>query len=260
MNWFYVENGKSVGPIGDDQFRQLFQTGKVGPDTLIWREGMAEWKPAREAGPGAPAPAFSPVSTLNAVAPEGHKFCAQCGNSFPQDEMMKYENLFVCVNCKPLFLQKLKEGVRVSSGAAYGGFWIRLGAKIIDGIILMILYMVIVMPLTVGLSVLAGRGNSVNPGLTIALALIPYVINLGINIAFSTFFIGKFGATPGKMACGLKVISPDGSKMTYMKAFLRYLGEMVSGLTLSIGYLIAAWDEEKRTLHDRICNTRVVRA
>jgi hypothetical protein len=38
----------------------------------------------------------------------------------------------------------------------------------------------------------------------------------------------------------------------------RYFAKMLSSLTLLIGYIIAAFDEEKRSLHDRICNTRVV--
>jgi uncharacterized membrane protein YjgN (DUF898 family) len=51
MNWFYVEGGKSVGPISEDKLSGLIGEGKVSPETLVWREGMAEWKPCREAGP-----------------------------------------------------------------------------------------------------------------------------------------------------------------------------------------------------------------
>ncbi len=58
---------------------------------------------------------------------------------------------------------------------------------------------------------------------------------------------------------GLKVIRSDGSPISYWRAFGRYLGTQLSSLTLMIGYIIAAFDDEKRALHDHICDTRVVR-
>jgi uncharacterized RDD family membrane protein YckC len=61
------------------------------------------------------------------------------------------------------------------------------------------------------------------------------------------------------MACGLKVVTPEGDKITYLRAFGRYFAKIVSSLTLLIGFIMAAFDDEKRALHDRICDTRVVR-
>ncbi|HDH05175.1 MAG TPA: RDD family protein, partial [Nitrospirae bacterium] len=78
-------------------------------------------------------------------------------------------------------------------------------------------------------------------------------------LAYTTFFLGKFAATPGKMACGLKVLRADGESVSYWRAAGRHLAEFVSSLTLMIGYLMAAFDSEKRALHDRMCNTRVIK-
>ena len=88
--------------------------------------------------------------------------------------------------------------------------------------------------------------------------LIPFV---GIMLAafYYIFFHGKFGATPGKMACGLKVVRADGSKLTYGRAMGRFFGDILSGIILGIGYLMIAFDDEKRALHDRICDTRVIK-
>jgi uncharacterized RDD family membrane protein YckC len=86
-------------------------------------------------------------------------------------------------------------------------------------------------------------------------------ITMGIAVAYYTFFVGKFGATPGKMATSLLIVNADGSKVSYAKALGRYFAtEFISGcFTLGIGYLMVAWDPEKRALHDRICGTRVIR-
>ena len=57
----------------------------------------------------------------------------------------------------------------------------------------------------------------------------------------------------------LKIVRPDGAPITYLRAFGRYFAEILSTLILFIGFMMAGWDEEKRALHDRICDTRVIR-
>jgi uncharacterized RDD family membrane protein YckC len=248
MDWYYVEGGKSAGPVSEEQLVELTRSGKVAPDTLVWREGLGEWKLCREAGLKvfeASVPGTAPGAPTQP--------CVQCGNFFPQDEMMRFENSWVCVNCKPIFLQKLKEGVKTDNAFVYGGFWIRFGAKFIDGILLQIVNYAVIIPL----AGLAGGGDS---AVVFGLAwLLQIILGFVINIGYQVYFLGKYGATPGKMACRLKIVNPDGSPITYWKAFGRFWGEMLSSFTLLIGYLIAAWDQEKRSLHDRVCNTRVIR-
>ena len=80
---------------------------------------------------------------------------------------------------------------------------------------------------------------------------------LVLSIAYTTYFLGEYSATPGKMACGLKVVRPDGEKISYGRAFGRFFAEFLSSIISGIGYLMVAFDGEKRALHDRICDTRV---
>lgn len=86
------------------------------------------------------------------------------------------------------------------------------------------------------------------------------MITWSIHIAYPTYFLGKYSATFGKMACGLKVVRPDGEKISYARACARFFAEFLSSIILGIGYLMVAFDEERRALHDRICDTRVVKA
>ena len=85
------------------------------------------------------------------------------------------------------------------------------------------------------------------------------LVHFAIAISYEVFFLGKYGATPGKMACKLRVVMPDGSPISYGRAFGRFFAYILSKLILMIGLLIAAFDGEKRALHDHICGTRVVR-
>jgi uncharacterized RDD family membrane protein YckC len=60
------------------------------------------------------------------------------------------------------------------------------------------------------------------------------------------------------MALKVHVVTADGGRVSYARALGRYFAKLLSAFTLLIGYIIAAFDPERRALHDRICNTRVV--
>jgi len=176
------------------------------------------------------------------------KNCSQCGKVYFEDELIQFGDALVCGQCKPLFVQKLREGVTVAGEMVYAGFWIRFGAKFIDGIILGV----------VGFAL--GFFVSFIVRHTVAVAVLENILSFALSVAYATYFIGTYSATPGKMACGLKVVRPDGEKISYARACGRFFAEFVSSITLTIGYIMAAFDEEKRALHDRICDTRVVKA
>jgi hypothetical protein len=44
MNWYYAAEGQRVGPVDEDAIRQLAREGRLTPDTLVWHQGMEEWK------------------------------------------------------------------------------------------------------------------------------------------------------------------------------------------------------------------------
>ena len=85
-----------------------------------------------------------------------------------------------------------------------------------------------------------------------------FLIQLGLSLAYDVYFLTTKGATPGKMALGLKVTRADGGPISAGLAVGRFFAKILSSLTLCIGFLIAAFDREKRSLHDHICGTRVV--
>jgi uncharacterized RDD family membrane protein YckC len=89
--------------------------------------------------------------------------------------------------------------------------------------------------------------------------VITTLLGFGIGVAYCLFFIPRYQATPGKMALGLKIVRADGSPLSKGRIVGRYFAELVSGMILMIGYIIAAFDDQKRALHDMICDTRVIK-
>lgn len=257
MAWYFLEEDrKQTGPISDADFKSLVEAGKIRDDTLVWQEGMADWQPYSAVAGPAPIPTERPAETaspdkLNLKRPAGR--CRECGRHFPPEDLVTISGRQICADCKPIVLQKMREGLHQTGEFEYGGFWIRAVAKILDGLILGVVNFLMGAAADFMIGIMQAAGGT---GGTVSIGL--GLIQTAIGAAYTTFFIGRFGATPGKMACGLRVIRPDGDNVSYLRAFARHFAEWLSGIILFIGYLMAAFDREKRALHDHICDTRVI--
>jgi uncharacterized RDD family membrane protein YckC len=225
MNWYYALNGQQQGPVSADDLSSLLSSGTITPETLIWKEGMSDWLPLSTA-----APEVTAAGTVGGPA-------------------------------KDLSVQQMREGVDAAaqSGMQFAGFWIRLVAKFIDGILLAIVnsgvnYLIFG---TASLTLVDPNTGEIIAEEMAALGLMT-AVNTGIHFAYAVGLIGTYGATLGKMAVGIKIVTAEGGKVSYLRAFCRELSEIISGLILLVGYIIAAFDSEKRTLHDHICSTRVI--
>lgn len=76
--WYWSENGQQQGPCDSKQLKELARAGRIRPDSLVWKSGMAEWTPASgvqglwEGIAPAPAPTDSvppPVPPVRSVSP-----------------------------------------------------------------------------------------------------------------------------------------------------------------------------------------------
>ena len=121
----------------------------------------------------------------------------------------------------------------------YAGFWIRLGAGVIDLLILGCVAGIIAYFLPA-------------PAIWVTSGLV-------ISIAYWLGFWIWRGQTPGKMAAGIKVIRTDSSPVKWQCALRRFLGYIVSAMTLFIGFVWVAFDDRKQGIHDKIADTYVVK-
>src|SRR5438105_983048 len=100
MEWHYAENGQRRGPVSQQELDDLVCSGKLPPTSLVWRQGMTDWQPYAATELGAP-----PILAGGNTAP-----CVECGQVFSTDDLLRYENSWVCAKCKPIFFQRVKEG------------------------------------------------------------------------------------------------------------------------------------------------------
>jgi len=153
-----------------------------------------------------------------------------------------------------------------SSAFRYGGFWIRFGARIVDGIVVGVPFMIVAALLIPNLlrTATEARGQ-VNPAFA-AFGLSFFLLAFLVGGCYEVLMLKLRSATLGKIACGLKVVRPGGGGLSWGVCFGRFF--MWNVITSGIPYLnsvlmlvssiMLGVDDEKRALHDRVCDTRVI--
>ncbi len=48
--WYAGVNGQQIGPLTPEAFRQQIAAGGITPETLVWKQGMANWCAAQQVG------------------------------------------------------------------------------------------------------------------------------------------------------------------------------------------------------------------
>lgn len=134
----------------------------------------------------------------------------------------------------------------------YAGFWIRVGAALIDTVLMMI----IIIPL---LSFIYGKEYWISDSLLFGFwdLMFGYILPA---IAVILFWIYK-SATPGKMALRLRIVdAATGQSVSAGRLIGRYLGYYVSTIPLFLGLIWVGIDKRKQGWHDKIVGTVVVRS
>lgn len=232
MSWYYASRGERLGPVAEEEFARLVAERTVREDTLVWTSGMPGWRPWREIQATAALPPPLPATAGGLRAPVA------------------------------------AAAIDPRAFVVYGGFWLRVVARIIDGVILWFVGQV-VGALVLGVvapdlikSFALSPGEQPSPeqvGVMLRAMAIVFVTSLVVGLLYDLLFIRKMAATPGKLALGLRLERADGAPLSYGRIIGRHFGVMLSGLLFGIGHLLAAFDKEKRALHDHLCDTRVVR-
>lgn len=266
MQWYYATNGQRQGPVTETEFERLVRDGVIRADTLVWRQGMPDWVPYSQVAPVAPpsgsavTPILSGVSgAAGASVEDDTAVCVVSGKRYPKREMIQYEGEWVSAEHRDAFFQRMREGVSQPGELRWAGFWIRVLAKIIDGVALWAVALLIGQLFGANTTVPVSLEDPAALGEFMARQGLSMLVNIAVALLYSWFFLSRFQATPGKMALGLKVVRGDGSALSTSRIIGRHFSEYLSSLILGIGYLIVAFDDQKRGLHDHICDTRVIK-
>lgn len=133
----------------------------------------------------------------------------------------------------------------------YAGFWIRVGATLIDSVLFLIVFSI---PLTLIYGMDYWTATETPGGFWDA--LIQYILPIALTVWFWTKYLG----TPGKMLLRLRVVDAEsGQAISTPKAIGRYFGYYVSILAFMLGFIWVGIDKKKQGFHDKLAGTVVVR-
>ena len=163
---------------------------------------------------------------------EGSQFCYSCGLPLTGEN----------ARASPRVVAAFQQGTP-------GGFWVRAVAIVIDFIVLTVLDW--------GIYLLLGEDFSTYSDYDAPLVFADLVI-LVTNLLYAPVLIGLWSTTIGKRALNLYVLRADGTRCGFGLALGRSVASILSALMLGIGYLMVAFREDKRALHDLIAGTAVI--
>jgi len=144
--------------------------------------------------------------------------------------------------------------------ALRGGFGLRFMAFAVDHFVLFLLFVIFVVCGLLAIELAPGRNMEYSYGNLLKLVF-PTLVPLGLTLSLTyfSFFHGAWGQTIGKMIFGLRVIRTDGQPLTFVRALARTLSYALSAIPFFLGFLWVGFTPSKRSWHDRITGTMVVR-
>lgn len=190
--------------------------------------------------------------------PENILYCSRCGTP-------NIASATFCQKCGASLGPSLAAAPAVSypqavPAAGYGGFWIRLVAAIIDGIILS------VATWPIRMLFFAGVGDYF-PGSTdgadyhrAVFAVLPAVWGASGLVSWlyeALLTSSPWQGTVGKKVLNLRVTDEAGNRISFARATGRHFAKYLSAMILFIGYIMIAFTDRKRGLHDIIAGTLV---
>jgi uncharacterized RDD family membrane protein YckC len=191
------------------------------------------------------------VCANHAEVAEGVRRCARCGTPYCPDCTVDIQGRPYCATCKTEQLLDVRSGVDYTrlDLASVGR---RFAALIIDSLLT-------VMPLYILMLVLMfstmGADGQPNPYASFIFLPMMFVQLVYEGLMFAL----KDGQTVGKMAMKVRVVRADGTSMgtglSWGRAAMKFI---LSGCLSIIDFIPAFFTAERTTLHDMVCNTRVI--
>jgi uncharacterized RDD family membrane protein YckC len=126
----------------------------------------------------------------------------------------------------------------ISPPVRYAGFWIRLFASFLDGVILTFINFIL-------------AGGNLQREITDWRSFVPFLYLIVSWIAFS--------ATPGKLICGLKIVGKEGNDILPQQILPRLFGYALSVMPVFLGFIWIALNKQKQGWHDTLAKTWVIK-
>jgi len=190
----------------------------------------------------------------------GLERCERCGAEVCPDCFVVLRDRTLCAACKVEYVHDLRSGI-VPDALELAGVGRRLLGVWLDGFITALFSYAVLIPLFLAVGTASAPGGpGGGPGVVPdAFLLVVYPLFLGIPFVYEAVLLQRRGQTVGKMAVGLRVVTPEGKDIGTGQAWGRAAVKVLLGSCMGIDYIPALFTRERTCFHDMIARTRVVR-
>ncbi len=134
----------------------------------------------------------------------------------------------------------------------YAGFWIRVVAQLIDGLVLWAFF------IAVDFLLLGDPFPPEPPRTTPAYAASSVVVVLTVWLYTAVMESSHRQATLGKMLVGINVTDLEGNRISFGHATGRHFAEYLCFFTFQLGYVMNLFTDKRQCLHDKVARTLVL--
>jgi uncharacterized RDD family membrane protein YckC len=259
--WYYSDYERNRhGPVSAGDLAELHRAGQLAAETLVWHEGLVQWRPWREVmaqalaeAEGRTLPAqeavplsagvnpyamAEPVAAATATATTTAEQVAPLSsgvNPYAIAEPRAPAAAAAAAAATDPYSPYSPPRAPVHGGGAYGyvaggevvqaGFLKRLAAATIDNlVILVVVMMALAIAAVLGMgvtSLFSGDPTGMGVGVIFLVYVLPIV---GQFVYFTWMHASPYQATLGKMAVGIKVVDTDGERISTARSLGRFAG------------------------------------
>jgi len=249
--WHYADaKHQQHGPVDSNTLVEKLKSQEINRDTLVWREGLAEWKPLKTIETELPTAPQAKAAPANPGAYSHSNYGSGAASSASASS----------ASSSPYAAPASQVAARTYSPVSGGevvqaGFWRRFAAIMVDGLLIGVVNQLISFCILMVGGIIFGSSD----GGAIAVSLFNFLVMVSFTaIYYAWFHASVGGATPGKLLVGIKVVRPDGEKISFLRGIGRHFATWLSGIILCLGYIMAAFTDNKQALHDMLADTWVV--
>lgn len=196
--------------------------------------------------------------TLHPAVVDNLNPCSRCAKPFCGDCLIELRGNRFCATCKAEAVKDLQSGVsgtELRLATRLQRFAALLLDGVIQGVLFLPLFFLFGMANLQSGAAMGADGQAGAMGMQIVFQIIQFVVVIG----YEGLFLQFKGATPGKMALGLRVVGPDGEPLTPGQAWIRPLIRNLTAACFLIDYLVSFFRKDMCCVHDLAARTRVIK-
>lgn len=260
--WYYADAQRERhGPVDAGAIREKFRQGELDLATLAWREGMSQWQPLSAVAEELQLL----VQATSGIDLRGDYAAIENGTA-PEPAILSAAGAH-SPYAAPGSISIDSSHVVAGGDIVHAGFLRRFAASTIDSLVTGVVSYALLIPLALvmGVSLVNMAGSEMA---NVGAMLVFYALYYAICILVPAIYFGWMQsssnmASLGKLAVGAKVVRANGERISFWRAFLRYiamagLALVTCGLAMLVSAIMVGVSERKQGLHDMICDTIVV--